>query len=69
MPDRNDYEFVLRELDIQCQRIQLYARGVRMADRNGDTELARALLDVIQSEFESGEGMAGHALHHDPDHP
>jgi hypothetical protein len=59
-----DVDHVLGELDLCSERIRTFSRGVRMADRNGDTELVRQLLDLIQSEFEEcGAGIVSRALH------
>ena len=48
----DEIEWVLREAEQTCERIQVFVRGVRLANRAQDTELARVLLDLIQSEFE-----------------
>lgn len=63
MPDSKEHDHVLREVDRTCTRIQIFARGIRMADSGNDTELADLLLDEIQHEFECGAGYISHELH------
>jgi hypothetical protein len=48
----DDVDRILADLDDRIQRVRTYARGVRLAKHDGDTELVRALLELIQSEFE-----------------